>query len=332
MQPMSPKVLVADDSLPVHQVFRDALSEGHFHKIVHAFDGLECLEALDQGMDIAFIDIHMPKMSGMDALWAARTAGNKTFVTLISGRSNQRCVQLARKLDAYELLIKPFGNAEIDAIVKTYQRIYAPMRVLLVDDSQSLLKIMRKVLAKSIFHLDIEAEHEPSVALARCREKPFDVVFLDANMPGLDGIQTLSGIMRMRPQTKVVMMSGEHNTPREHQALNLGAVATMHKPFFPTEIDAILHQIFGLRSPKLATIGQIRNFEINIHGRTVAVQHTDTGHIYEYVWFRDPPHLRLPLVRENDRADIPAGNLTTDVHKVAMLELENAGLLDGAHH
>jgi len=332
MQPMSPKVLVADDSLPVHQVFRNALSGRHFAKIVHAFDGLECLEALDQGMDIAFIDIHMPKMSGMDALWAARTAGNKTFVTLISGRSNQRCVELARKLDAYELLIKPFGNDEIDAIVKTYGRISAPMRVLLVDDSQSLLKIMRKVLAKSIFHLDIEAENEPGVALARCHEKPFDVVFLDANMPGLDGIQTLSRIMHMRPQTKVVMMSGEHNAPRDRQALGLGAAATMHKPFFPTEIDAILHQIFGLRSPKLATIGQIRNFEINIHGRTVAVQHNDTGHIYEYVWFRDPPHLRLPLVRESDTADIPAGSLTTDVQKVAMLELENAGLLDGIHH
>ena len=110
MQPMSPKVLVADDSLAVHQVFRNALSAGDFAKIVHAFDGVQCLEALDQGMDIAFIDIHMPKMSGMDALWAARTAGNKTFVTLISGRSNQRCVELARKLDAYELLIKPFGN------------------------------------------------------------------------------------------------------------------------------------------------------------------------------------------------------------------------------
>jgi len=68
---------------------------------------------------------------------------------------------------ADEVLIKAVGKDEIDAIVKTYGRISAPMRVLLVDDSQSLLKIMRKVLANSIFHLDIEAEHEPGVALAR---------------------------------------------------------------------------------------------------------------------------------------------------------------------
>ena len=87
-----------------------------------AFDGVECLEVLDHGMDLAFIDVHMPKMNGMDALWAARIAGNKTFVTIIAGRSNQRCVELARKLDAYELLIKPFGNNDIDAIVRTYRR------------------------------------------------------------------------------------------------------------------------------------------------------------------------------------------------------------------
>ena len=36
---MSQKMLVADDSLAVHQVFRNALSVGHFAKIVHAFDG-----------------------------------------------------------------------------------------------------------------------------------------------------------------------------------------------------------------------------------------------------------------------------------------------------
>jgi len=79
----------------------------------------------------------MPTMGGMDALWAARIAGNKTFVTLISGRANRRCIDLARQLDAYEFLTKPFVTADIDAILATHRRVSTPMQVLLVDDSLS---------------------------------------------------------------------------------------------------------------------------------------------------------------------------------------------------
>ena len=321
------KVLIADDSNPVHQLIRDALPSDYSTNIVHAFDGVECLQALDHGVDLAFIDVHMPTMGGMDALWAARIAGNKTFVTLISGRSNRRCIDLARQLDAYEFLTKPFGKEEIDAILATHRRVTMPMHVLLVDDSPVSLKVMRKVLSSSVFHLDIEDATTGAEALLRCKANAFDVVFLDVNMPGLNGYATLARMMEANPQAKVVMISGEYNAPREREALRLGAAAVMHKPFFPTEIDAVLHRIFGLQSPKLATNALVRDFGIKIHGRTIAVEHAETGHVYEYVWFRDPPYLRLPLVRENEAATIPVAELMANAKKAAMLELENSSLV-----
>jgi len=323
------KVLIADDSNAVHQLIGDSLPQDYSANIVHAFDGVECLQALDHGVDLAFIDVHMPTMGGMDALWAARIAGNKTFVTLISGRANRRCIDLARQLEAYEFLTKPFVRGDIDAILATHRRVSTPMHVLLVDDSPVSLKVMRKVLASSVFHLDIEEANTGAEALARCDSEKFDVVFLDVNMPGLNGYATLAKLMKVNAQTKVVMISGEHNLPAERNALKLGAAATLHKPFFPTEIDAVLHRVFGLQSPKLATDTYVRDFGIKIHGRTIAVEHAETGHVYEYVWFRDPPHLRLPLVRENETAKIPVADLMATARKAAMLELENASLL---HH
>src|SRR6476660_1563227 len=123
MQQRPTKVLIADDASTVHQLIRGALPQDFSANIVHAFDGVECLQALDHGADLAFIDVHMPTMGGMDALWAARIAGNKTFVTLISGRSNRRCIELARQLEAYEFLTKPFATADIDAILATHRRV-----------------------------------------------------------------------------------------------------------------------------------------------------------------------------------------------------------------
>lgn len=330
MQQKQTKVLIADDANTVHQLIRGALPSEYVANIVHAFDGVECLQALDHGVDLAFIDVHMPTMGGMDALWAARIAGNKTFVTLISGRANRRCIDLARQLEAYEFLTKPFGNKDIAAILSTYQRVSTPMHVLLVDDSAVSLKVMRKVLASSIFHLNIEEAHSGAEAVKRCNAETFDVVFLDVNMPGLNGYATLARLMQANPQAKVVMISGEYNAAREREAFKLGATAMMHKPFFPTEIDAVLHRIFGLQSPKLATEGCVRDFGIKIHGRTIAVEHSETGHVYEYVWFREAPHLRLPLVRENEMATVPVAELMANAKKAAMLELENASLLQVA--
>jgi CheY-like chemotaxis protein len=321
------KVLIADDSNPVHQLIRDSLPVDYSTNLIQAFDGVECLNALDQGIDLAFIDVHMPSMGGMDALWAARIAGNKTFVTLISGEANRRCIELARQLEAYEFLTKPFGKTEIDAIVETHRRVTTPMQVLLVDDSPVSLKVMRKVLDNSVFRLNMTDAKRGTEALARCNAEPFDVVFLDVNMPGLDGYATLAQLMQANPRTKVVMISSEHDALHERQALRLGAAAVMHKPFFPTEIDAVLHRIMGLQSPKLATGGYVHNFGIKIHGRTITVEHVDTGHMYEYVWFREAPYLRLPLVRENASATTPANDLVASATKAAMRELKSAGLV-----
>jgi len=322
-----PRVLIADDSNAVHQLIGDALPIDYATDVTHAFNGIECLNALDDGVDLAFIDVHMPTMGGMDALWAARIAGNKTFVTLMSGAANRRCIDLARQLDAYEFLTKPFGRPEIDSILTTHRRVTASMRVLLVDDSRVSLKVMRKVLGSSIFHLNIEEVCTGVDAVVRFNSEAFDVVFLDVNMPGLDGHATLAKLMLANPQAKVVMISSEHNGLREREAIRLGAAAIMHKPFFPTEIDAVLHRIFGLLSPKLATGGCIRNFGIKILGRTIAVEHVETGHLFEYVWFREPPYLRLPFVRANETATIPVADLMGNAKKAAMLELENANLV-----
>jgi CheY-like chemotaxis protein len=62
-----PKVLVADDSNAVHQLIGDALPVDYALDVTHAYNGIECLNALDDGVDLAFIDVHMPTMGGMDA-------------------------------------------------------------------------------------------------------------------------------------------------------------------------------------------------------------------------------------------------------------------------
>jgi CheY-like chemotaxis protein len=247
------RMLVADDAQAIRHVFRHVAARScGLIDLVEAADGRECVKLLGRcDIDLAFIDVYMPEMSGLDALRGARHVGIKTFVTLMSGSGNDDFMQFARQLRAYEFLRKPFRVRDVEAIIKTYQRAARPAKVLVVDDSMTVRRVIQKVLAGSIFRMDCYEAPDGESALAFCGSANFDVIFLDCNMPGLDGLATLDRLLLRNPDAKVVMISSEHDKAREARALRHGAAAFLYKPFYPPDVDAALHQLFGLRAPDL---------------------------------------------------------------------------------
>ena len=325
-------MLVADDSRVARLIFRDAVADAAAGpiNIVEAADGRECMEQLARGnVDLAFIDVHMPHMSGLEALWGARNMGLKTFVTLMSGSVDDRLMTLARNLRAYEFLFKPFGRDDVEKVIGIYRRLSVPMRALVVDDSATVRRVIHKVLAASLFHINVEEAVDGASAVARCAKADVDIVFLDCNMPGVDGLETLSRLITRDPHVKVIMISGEWNDEHEREALKRGAIAFLHKPFRAGDVDVLLHALFGVPSPNLTCekTNLLGQFDVAINGRTICVTHKQTGHIYEYLWFRDAPHLRLGQIRQNKAADRFSPQIRIDAEKAALIELKQAKLV-----
>lgn len=254
------KVLVADDSKLIHDVFQQIAAHSPIpFDIVSAGDGQQCLDALHRGgIHLAFIDVNMPAMSGMEAVGKERAAGNKTFVTLMSANTNERRMQLAQQLKVYEFLPKPFRPEDVLAILKTYVRVTVPSSALVVDDSTTVRRIIKKVLAGSIFNIDATEAGDGQTALHACAEGDFDVIFLDCNMPGLPGTETLEQLLERDPGVKVIMMTSERNEVRRKWALDRGAFAFLYKPFNATDIDRELHALFNLRMPQLSQIAPMK--------------------------------------------------------------------------
>jgi len=246
-------MLVADDSRTIQLFFRNAVAKsGQAVELTATENGQECAVLLETGgFDLAFIDVHMPGMSGMEALGAARHKGNKTFVALMSSKTSEARLEIARQLNVYEYLVKPFGAQDIEAVIATCRRVSEPMRALIVDDSRTIRMVIRRVLEQSIFRLAIEEADEGALAVERCRETSFDIVFLDCNMPGFDGIKTLELLRRRKRDARVIMISAERDRALVARALELGATAFLHKPFFNVDVDHALHQALGLKSPGL---------------------------------------------------------------------------------
>lgn len=325
------KVLIADDSAVVHRIFLDALRDVAFPiTLLHALDGEKCLRILEKvPVDLAFIDIEMPHINGVEALYAARNRGSRTFVTLISGQADERCIEAARELGVYELLLKPFDASHVLSVLATYRRLITPLQALVVDDSLTVRRVIRKVLAHSLFRMEIDEIADGSTAIERCRARPADVVFLDYNMPRLNGSDAMETILRDNPATKVVMISGERNSDREREWMQRGAAAFLPKPFSASDVDLLLHRLNGLQPPRLKTegVGLVAAFAASIQGRTISVEHKRSGRVFQFVWFRDPPHLRSTVIRECDGAPAPIAGTQRAAEGAAVAELRNAKLI-----
>ena len=149
-------------------------------------------------------------------------------------------------------------------------------------------------------------------------------------MPGLNGLEVLVRMRLQNPASKIVMISGEQDPRRDEAARALGAVAVLYKPFFPGDIDAVLHRALGMCSPQLAAEACVQDFGVRIHGRTIAVEHRSTGHLYEYIWFPEPPYLRLPKIRSNPEVDTAPDRLRADAERAALQELQQVSLIQAA--
>ena len=102
-------------------------------------------------------------------------------------------------------------------------------RILVVDDEANIIKSFQLILGGEGFTVEGAASGEEG--LARIAAAAFDAVFLDLNLPGIDGIEVLKRARAERPGLPVIMISGQATIERAVEATQLGAMDFMEKPF-----------------------------------------------------------------------------------------------------
>jgi DNA-binding NtrC family response regulator len=110
--------------------------------------------------------------------------------------------------------------------------------VLLVDDESEFLETLVKRLRKR--KLNTTGVGSGEEALEVLRTEPVDVVVLDVKMPGMDGIETLRAIKKIRPLVEVIMLTGHANMEVAITGMELGAFDYLMKPM---DIDELLYKL-----------------------------------------------------------------------------------------
>jgi DNA-binding response OmpR family regulator len=115
-----------------------------------------------------------------------------------------------------------------------------PARVLLVEDDVELAKLVQEYLQR--YEFEVNLEHRGDTAPARVREQNPDILVLDLNLPGRDGLD-ICRELRMDYQGPIVMFTARDEDVDEVVGLELGADDYLTKPVEPRVLLARLRSL-----------------------------------------------------------------------------------------
>jgi DNA-binding NtrC family response regulator len=110
--------------------------------------------------------------------------------------------------------------------------------ILIVDDEKNI----RLTLSQALEALDIETQAAVNgeEALGMLEENSYSLILLDLKMPGMDGIDVLRRVRDRHPEIKVIIITAHGSIDSATEAMKLGAVDFIQKPFAPKEIRELI--------------------------------------------------------------------------------------------
>ncbi|MGB7538441.1 MAG: response regulator transcription factor [Anaerolineales bacterium] len=141
-------------------------------------------------------------------------------------------------------------------------------RILIVDDEPELVRVIRSYLEKAGFQA--AAAYRGDEAMQAFRTHHPDLVILDLNLPGMDGLDVAREIRRLGP-TPIIMLTARVEETDRLVGLELGADDYVTKPFSPREVvarvRAVLRRAQGGAAPP--EVIRIAGLEIDVGRHTV---------------------------------------------------------------
>lgn len=141
--------------------------------------------------------------------------------------------------------------------------------ILIIEDEPELVKVLRDYLEKAGFK--VETAYRGDSGLSLWEQKKPDLVLLDLNLPGMDGLDVAREIRR-KGKTPIIMLTARVEEMDQLVGLELGADDYITKPYSPrlvvAKVRAVLRRSDG--TPVTETLLRVADIEINLDAHTVS--------------------------------------------------------------
>ncbi len=132
-------------------------------------------------------------------------------------------------------------------------------RILVVDDNEGIRSYLASLLEIKGYQVDTAEDGRSALHLLDSGASP-DVIILDIMMPGIDGLETLRRMREKGDETPVIMLSVVGKASSIVEAMNLGAMDYLNKPFEEEELEATLQSVLekhGMKEERDSLLKQL---------------------------------------------------------------------------
>ncbi len=141
------------------------------------------------------------------------------------------------------------------------------MRILVVEDDVPLARYVRKGLEAEHYAVDVAHDGEQGRSLAG--EYDYDLLVLDLNLPGLDGLDLLRQVRPQKPNMPVLVLTARSRVEDRVQSLDAGADDCLIKPFSFTELSARVRALLRRGGRPAESVLRVGDLEIDRVEHTV---------------------------------------------------------------
>ncbi len=162
---------------------------------------------------------------------------SKNIVELLGGR-----ISVTSELDkgsrfAFTLCVEKCAEQNLP-LIHAPQTDWSKINILAVDDSEEVLEFFDAIGSSLGLHCDVAPSGEKALERLQAANVPYDIIFVDWIMPGMDGIELTRKIKTMFGEgTVVIMISAAEWSRMEAEAIKAGVDRFLPKPLFPSTIS-----------------------------------------------------------------------------------------------
>jgi signal transduction histidine kinase len=139
--------------------------------------------------------------------------------------------------------------------------------ILIVDDDEALLQALPQVVQLRMQNMPVDKSSSAQQALEMIQQHDYDVIVSDVKMPGMDGLELLTRVHELRPDTPVVLITGHGDHDMAIKALRGGAYDYMLKPIDRDVFIAALQRALQTRTLRRKVLEQ--QLALELHAKSL---------------------------------------------------------------
>lgn len=250
--------LIIDDSEIDRDYLKKVLSSWKIDSLT-ASNGLEAYEIITrEKIDYIIVDWHMPELNGLELLKKLQDNNiNIPNILMITAHNKQELLNEAQNSNIYieKIIEKPFTpstlyNTIFDKKIESKRveskkmKLISSKKALIVEDNEINQLVTSQMLESIGFDIDIANDGLEAVNMAN--KSNYDIVFMDLQMPNMDGFEATKKIREFNKNTPIVALSAAVMDKDKELTSLAGMNNHLAKPLIRSELESILKQYFEM--------------------------------------------------------------------------------------